>query len=137
MESKTYEIRVMYVRDRKNNPVGCIAMRRSDADLARFVEFAYSVSSEPTGYSRKLGSKIAINRLTHPAMLVPKIRLMPEETSSHSITAAVMEEIVSDIYAPSKVRNFAKRWLKERDARVAANMPATSPSEKMPAAAQV
>lgn len=108
-----HRVRFMYVRDNKNQPNGCVAIK---VDRVRNrVEFGLSVIHPKDCLDNK-GRKIKFDR--QAAQELAAVRLVefpdrayiPSEATQHEITEAVMKGIIASD-APSRAVRFAKSWL--------------------------
>jgi hypothetical protein len=109
-------IRVMYIRDRENNPYGCIAMAREVGEESSVIKFALSVvHSKNDVFDKKIGRQIAKGRLIDNPEIIHTDETVDFRWSTHDITAQVMQSIVEAPYGhfPCDAVKFAKRWLAE------------------------
>ncbi len=97
--------RVMYLRNRSGQPVGCVMIKRTPSEI----QYNMSVLNPEDDFNRVLARQIAKGRLdSHPR----KIDNKQLNLSMHEITRAVMSDIERNIMAPSRARKAAKNWLR-------------------------
>lgn len=98
--------RVMYLRDEKYNPVGCVAV--SLTKNRQTVRYQLSVVNPVDKFERSLARHIALGRL-----LEKPIRLsgFDGKQSNHVIINAVMASILSSKTTPARAKKAAKLWL--------------------------
>ena len=104
--------RVMFLRDQRGQPVGCIAIKASiPNEIAwRLPEVSYQISVlNPTDrFNRAVARQLALGRLIEQPIHVD----VCQDPSMHDITRAVMSDIVSDKLAPGRARKAANLWIK-------------------------
>lgn len=88
--SNVSNLKIMYLRDKTNQPVGCVAFRRVPSqDGQHLLEYELSVRNPVDRFSRKMGREIATGRLnTHPR----EIRV-PELMSGQEASRQVLRHI--------------------------------------------
>lgn len=103
------KIRFMFLRDRRNSPVGCLAIIVSP-DMTE-VNYQYSVLNPVDGFNRALARELAAGRLvTKPIALAPLVRGVKFK-GIHDITRAVMSDLSDDAWAPKRASKAASLWL--------------------------
>jgi hypothetical protein len=100
--------RVMYLRDAKGLPVGCVAIRVSRGNRLSLVEYQLSVLNPKDKFDRTVAREIALGRLAKKPLEVP-VDLNP---SMHQITEAVMVDIAEYEDSPGRAVRAALLWLK-------------------------
>jgi hypothetical protein len=99
--------RIMYLRDRKGAPIGCIAI---DESVPGVIGFQYSVLNPLDEFRRDVARQIAIGRLvTRPI----KINV-PANISRHEGAIRIMSEITKTVACPSRARRAAQLWLRTK-----------------------
>jgi hypothetical protein len=83
-------IRFMYLRDVKQNPVGCLAISIIDGKIT----YGLSVLNPLDKFDRKLARRIAVGRLTIAPMTVPGIE---HQLSMHTISSLVMRHLADNV----------------------------------------
>jgi hypothetical protein len=108
--------RVTYLRDRKGDPQGCVAIK-----LLPHVEFdrqviVYQVSvlNPVDRFDRALARQLALGRMVEKPLTVR----VPADPTMYQITWHVMSDIAKDSGQPTRARAAAKRWLRTRDHKV-------------------
>ncbi len=107
-------IRYMYLRNAKWEPVGCVAIKVLCSENC--VEYGLSVRNPVDAkdiqgrqlkFDRSMAQKIASNRLTASASRA----YIPSNATQHDISKAVMCGIVASGNAPMRAVRFAKNWI--------------------------
>src|SRR5277367_588359 len=88
-EDKKMSHRVMYLRDAKGLPVGCVAIRVSRGNRLSLIEYQISVLNPKDKFDRAVAREIALGRLDKRPLEVH----VAFEPSMHQITEAVMVDI--------------------------------------------
>lgn len=98
--------RIMFLRDSKDHPVGCLAisMDRKNHRL----NYQMSVLNPDDRFDRKMARHLALGRLVEKPVSVPVKR--GHELTMHEISCVVMEHVATS-KAPSRARKAAKFWL--------------------------
>jgi hypothetical protein len=97
--------RIMYLRDSKNQPVGCIAI--SISKDRRSVQYQLSVLNPADRFERSLARHITLGRLVEKP-----IRLqLSKDASNHVVSELVMTDISELTDTPSRARKAAKLWI--------------------------
>lgn len=105
--------RIMYLRDRNYNPVGCIAIklhRHVEYDR-QLVEYQVSVLNPLDRFNRATARQLALGRLVEAPLTVR----VPADPTIYEISLKVMRDIASDHGQPTRARQAAKRWLRFND----------------------
>ncbi len=105
--------RIMYLRDRSNNPVGCVAIklhRHVEYDR-QLVEYQVSVLNPLDRFDRATARHLALGRMVEAPLTVR----VPVEPSMYEVSSEVMRDIASDSGQPTRARQAAKRWLRFND----------------------
>jgi hypothetical protein len=100
--------RVMYLRDAKGLPVGCVAIRVSRGNRLSLVDYQISVLNPKDKFDRAVARDIALGRLAKKPLEVP-VSLDP---SMHQVTEAVMIDIAEYEGSPGRAVRAALLWLK-------------------------
>ncbi len=105
--------RIMYLRDRSANPVGCIAIKLlNHGELNRcLIMYQTSVLNPLDRFDRPLARQLALGRMVEKPLTVR----VPADPSMHEVTSAVMRDIASDSGQPTRARLAARRWLRFED----------------------
>jgi hypothetical protein len=102
--------RIMYLRDRNGNPVGCIAIklhRHVEYDRC-LVEYQVSVLNPLDRFDRATARQLALGRMVEAPLTVR----VPADPTMFEVSSEVMRDIVSDSGQPTRARDAAKRWLR-------------------------
>lgn len=99
-------IRVVFLRDKNRNPVGCVAMQVSKNKKA--IRYQLSTCNPIDKFDRALARQLALGRLLDkPLTLKSALPLK----SLHNVTAMVMEKLALDSSTPNRSQKAALRWL--------------------------
>jgi len=98
--------RVMYLRDERYNPVGCVAI--SLTKNRQTVRYQLSVVNPVDKFERSLARHIALGRLLENPI---RLKGFSGEQDNHDITRAVMQSILQSKTAPARARKAARLWL--------------------------
>lgn len=102
--------RIMYLRDRSGNPVGCIAIKllpQVEYDR-QLVLYQTSVLNPLDHFDRALARQLALGRMVEKPLTIRVI----SDPSMHDVTAEIMRDIAADSSQPTRARLAAKRWLR-------------------------
>ena len=105
------EIRVMYLRDRKGQPVGCIACQVNRAGHDYVGSYQLSVLNPSDKFNRSVARQLAKGRLLEN----PHHIELPTVPSMHEVTEKIMRSILVNKDAPTRARKAAQRWLDETE----------------------
>lgn len=103
------EHRIMYLRTRSGNPVGCLAIRLNPR--TQFVEYQLSVLNPLDRFDRKVARQLALGRLAE----TPITLRVPRNPTMYDISVAVMRDLSHTKTAPSRAIKAAKLWLDYND----------------------
>jgi hypothetical protein len=101
--------RIMYLRDKRGAPVGCVAIklhRHVEYDR-QLVEYQVSVLNPLDRFNRATARHLALGRM----MEAPLTVRVHHEPSMFEVTLEVMRDIATDSVQPTRARQSAKRWL--------------------------
>jgi hypothetical protein len=100
--------RIMFLRDRKDQPVGCVAIKviKSDKPL---VVYGVSTLNPQDNFNRAVARQLALGRIIE----TPNSFLTRNNPSMHNITEGVMLDIAVNYKLPNRARQAAKLWLKK------------------------
>lgn len=98
--------RVMYLRDKKRQGIGCIAMRVVKHEAR--IEYQLSVLNPLDHFSKPVARELAIGRLLSRPLAVS----LPYSPTTHDISEAVMEAIKCGRGLPTRARKAASLWLR-------------------------
>lgn len=101
------KIRFMFLRDRRNSPVGCLAITVS-SNMTE-VNYQYSVLNPVDGFNRALARELAAGRLVTKPISLSKGG--PKFQGIHDITRAVMLHLAHTSLAPKRASKAAELWL--------------------------
>lgn len=98
----------MYLRDNKNQPVGCIVLALNASKTK--IRYQMSVLNSADRFDRSMARVIAKGRLLENPLTITMDELLD---SMHKITERVMLDIVDNFDGnfPARARKAAKRWL--------------------------
>lgn len=98
--------RVIYLRDKRNQIVGCCAVKLHREKL--YAEYRISVLNPRDNFERSLGRQLALGRLVEAPFLVG---IPSSDCDLHEVFKAVMSDISKDTGEPTRARKAADRWL--------------------------
>lgn len=100
--------RVVYLRDSKRNPIGCIATQLHQDENANFsVSYQYSVVNPKDQFKRDVARNVASIRLDKKPYSVA----LPSKPSNHEVLREIMKALFADSHTPSRARKAARLWL--------------------------
>jgi len=102
------KIRFMFLRNKKLQPVGCLAISRND-DCSE-VFYQYSVLNPSDNFNRKLARDLATGRLANSPIKIDCLN-NTNFNNMTEVTAAVMDHLEATSSAPTRARKAAKLWL--------------------------
>lgn len=102
--------RVMYLRDKNQQPVGCVAIGLTRT--MKNVKYGISVLNPVDKFDRKTARLIALERLVNQPQSAVFIG-NTDDISVHDVSISVMQNLSNNAHAPSRARRAAKRWLTE------------------------
>lgn len=102
--------RVMFLRDEKGQPVGCLAIGLTSKQ--RVVKYQVSVLNPIDRFDRKIARLVALGRLVES----PFTAVLADETdvSMHQISRDVMMHLAYNKEVPSRASRAARRWLRNK-----------------------
>lgn len=106
--------RIMYLRDRKGQPVGCVAIKvfRDTDDLYHnLIVYQVSVLNPLDRFDRAMARQLALGRMVE----APLTCHAPVEPSMWETTQSVMRDIARDSGQPTRARQAAKLWLRNNE----------------------
>jgi hypothetical protein len=103
--------RVIYLRDKRNQIVGCVAVKLHREKL--YAEYRASVLNPMDRFERSLGRQLALGRLVEAPFVVS---LPSADCDLHEAFKAVMSDISKDTGEPTRAKKAAKRWLEQASA---------------------
>jgi|GEM_PF-2732673 len=98
--------RVMYLRDERYNPVGCVAI--SLTKNRQTVRYQLSVLNPVDKFERSLARHIALGRLVEKPI---RLHGFDGNQDNNEITYAVMQSILESKTVPTRAKKAAKLWL--------------------------
>lgn len=98
--------RIMFLRDSKKQPIGCIAIKLDDK--SHKAQYQISVLNPEDRFNRSVARQLAIGRMVESPLSV----LIPKNPTMHEITEEVMLAINSNSKLPARARRSAKAWVK-------------------------
>lgn len=102
--------RVMFLRTKSGEPVGCLAITLHPGD--KVVEYNFSaLNADKDVFNREVARQLAIGRLMENPILVP----LRSDVSMFNITTAIMKNLSRRKGAPSRAVKAAKLWLKQNE----------------------
>lgn len=107
-------MKFMYLRDDKDQLIGCLAMATNRSDIGSVTYYQLSVSHPNDLFSKSMARKIAEGRLNKTPLYVCGERY----SSTHEITKAVMKNII-DIGNLSEAKNTYKNKMPNRAVKAA------------------
>ena len=96
--------RIMFLRDDRFQPVGCIAINLTKGGQ---VSYQVSVLNPVDNFDRKVARQLAIGRLIEKPIFANI-----ESRSMFDISTVVMQSIVSSKHFPARAVKAARNWLK-------------------------
>lgn len=107
MSKLNSSVRVMFLRNRQNHAVGCLAItldRKSNS-----VDYQYSVLNPLDSFDRKVARHLALGRLLENPISVS----VPKDATMHDVSRAVMTSLSSSKKVPTRAVKAAKLWLND------------------------
>jgi hypothetical protein len=105
----------MFLRDRKNQPVGCVAIKivKNDgtgnaSNQSDLVVYAVSTLNPLDQFDRKIARQLALGRMVED----PNAARIRSNASIHDISKVVMHSITHNPTLPNRARQAANLWLK-------------------------
>lgn len=109
-------VRFMYVRDAKFEPIGCVAItinrgkNRAEYGLSmRNPIDAYDRCKRRVKFDKTYAQRLASGNMSYAA---PRRVYIPSDATMHDISESVLKDIVARGEAPSSAVKFAKHWLR-------------------------
>lgn len=103
--------RVMYLRDNKNNSVGCVSILVHP--VTKLVEYQFSVvNMKQDVFNREVARGLALGRLVEAPIVVS---MQHKHVNMYNISQAVMKNLSRRKGAPSRAVKAAKLWLKKNE----------------------
>ncbi len=99
--------RIMFLRDTKNHPVGCVAIN-FDFQTSQ-LSYQLSVLNPNDKFDRKMARHLALGRLVERPFSVTIPAVL--KYSMHDVTFLVMSDISNNIKSPSRAKKAAQLWL--------------------------
>lgn len=104
-------LKIMYLRDKKDQPVGCVVYRRIpvNADQTQHhLEYEVSVRNPLDRFNKKMGREIALGRLnTHPR----ETRIHSNSTGKEAVFAVLDQIANTPSLLPARAIKAAKAML--------------------------
>ncbi len=100
------DYRVMYLRNIKGQPVGCLVIdvnRNSNT-----INYQLSVLNPADRFDRRVARQLALGRLMEDPIAIPMSR---KDANMHVISAAVMKNLIIRKSTPSRAVKSAKMWV--------------------------
>lgn len=105
------EIRVMYLRDRKGQPQGCVACQVKRSGNSYVGNYQLSVLNPSDKFNRGVARALAKGRLVEN----PHTVQLPTVPSMHEVTERIMLAILLDKTMPTRARKSAQLWLDKKE----------------------
>lgn len=103
--------RVMYLRDRNHQPIGCLAMRVIPHQS--LIQYQLSVLNPLDRFNRAVSRQIAIGRLVEKPLAITLPYANPSvPLNTHDISEAVMQAVKDGRGLPTRARKAAALWLR-------------------------
>ena len=97
--------RIMFLRNRNNHTIGCVAMQLSPR--GKTVKYQVSTVNPVDKFDRNLAKHIALGRLVDE----PVVLKSDEPLSMSDLAYAVMHDVFRNKELPTRARKSARRWL--------------------------
>ena len=98
-------IRLIYVRDEKNNPIGCVAIQKSK--LNKWVKYAASMANPNDKFDKEIGRLLALGRLLESPVVIKT----KTEFNHHDLVRLVFWNIFNRGIMNKRLLQFVDRWL--------------------------
>lgn len=98
------DTRFMFLRDSKDQPVGCLAIKLNSTTSS--LNYQLSVLNPSDKFNRKLAREIALGRLVNAP-----VELKCADNSMHFITLQIMNDLSKNAKAPARAVRAAKLWI--------------------------
>jgi hypothetical protein len=99
----------MFLRDRSNQPVGCLAIELTRS--RKSAKYQVSVLNPVDKFDRSLARQIALGRLVEDSFTAP---LSTKDVDMNQISTDVMTSLSKNKFVPSRASRAAARWLKNK-----------------------
>jgi hypothetical protein len=99
--------RVMYLRDKNKQPIGCLAIGLTRGNLS--VKYQVSCLNPVDTFDRETARLFALGRLVESPFVVSLDGNVP---NMHHISRVVMTDLSHNKLVPSRASRAAKRWLR-------------------------
>lgn len=104
--------KIMYLRDRNNNPVGCLAINYNTVNNNQRIEYQLSVAAPEDDFDKSMGRQLAIGRLVEKPF-TSMVRVNPTQKDIVKSVMASIAACPSDANViPCRAIKFARTWLK-------------------------
>lgn len=100
------KFRIMFLRDSKNQPVGCVAIGLTRSQ--KNIKYQVSVLNPIDQFDRSLARQIALGRLVESPFTVA----LTGDVDMHQISLAVMRDLKDNDNVPARANRAARRWLR-------------------------
>ena len=105
-------IRFMFLRNKAGSPVGCIAVDGPIQQGNTYVlPYGLSVLNPLDKFDRALARNIAVGRLNNSTTQRTGQVYDIKQPNMHTISKAVMRDLLINPHAPSRARKAARLWL--------------------------
>src|ERR1700681_2155593 len=102
------DYRIMFLRDRKGQPVGCISIVLEPNDSGDWLAiYQVSVRNPTDRFNRSVARQLALGRMVEAPYTVK----VPHNPKMFEVTHAIMNDIAKDTGATNRARQAAKLWL--------------------------
>lgn len=108
-------IRFMFLRDKKKQTIGCVAIDVTKQGNSLLLTYGLSVLNPLDKFNRTLARNIALGR--NRSLDKQDIVYVASMANMHDISKAVMSNLSFNIRAPNRARRAAKLWLTNNDTR--------------------
>lgn len=108
--------RIAYLRSVTGCPVGCLAIDVAASDVEGCTEsYQLSVLNPVDKFDRSLARSIATGRLIKS----PRVIKLAEKANMHTVTKAVMSDLVSRKDIPNRAGRAASLWIQTYSSKIA------------------
>jgi hypothetical protein len=107
-------MRIMFLRDKNNQPIGCLAFVISS--LADQIVYGMSVLNPKDKFNRTIARDVAMLRMN----MSERCRDVPFHAAPytmHEVSKTLMRDLLINPRAPSRARKAAKLWLANNTTR--------------------
>jgi hypothetical protein len=100
------DFRIMYLRNNKKQPIGCLAVKLDRAKGLAFYNF--SIQNPIDDFDRSIGRQLALGRMVESPLSVK----IEKDANMHEVSYSIMTDLIKRDVSPIRAVKAAKHWLK-------------------------